>query len=245
MSKLSEMSTFQLVVMIAFGAFAVGAVAMFAIGGLGGDEADSNINVTLWGTMDRRIAEEWLRGNFEDNDNVNVVYKYVNEENFDNELIDKMSLERGPDMVLISQDRLIRHRERLMKIPYDFYSENQFMSDYPQVAEVFLNKKEGYSYGFPVLIDPVVMYWNRSFVRNAGYTRPPDRWSNLKDFIQDSIKKAGNKIERSPIALGGYENIEHSKAILSTLVFQSGGGIVEGEVNNLKSVFNKEFNRSI
>ena len=245
MSKLDQMSTFNLILLIAFGASAVGAVALFAIGGIGGGDGMRNIDLTLWGSMDRRIVEDWLDKNFEDNPNINVEYRYINENSFDMELVEEMSLERGPDMVLISQDQINRHRERLMAVPFNVYSERQFRDTFIQSAEVFLDRSKGSIYAFPVLVDSIVMYWNRSFVREMGYTRPPEKWGDLGDFVRAGTKRAGDRIERGSVAFGEYSNLEHAKGILSTLIFQAGGRVLTGELSDLSVVFENDFGRRV
>ena len=245
MSKLGEMSTFQLSVMIVFGAAAVIAIGIFAMGGAGGGDSIRATELTLWGSVDRRVIEPWLKENFDDNSAINVNYRYVSVDSFDVELLDKMSIGQGPDMVLISQNKLVRHKDRILPIPFSYYPETRFRETFVDSAEVLLDRRESIMYAFPVLVDPIVMYWNRAYVRESGYTRPPDRWGNLGDFVRANIIRSGDVIERSPVALGEYSNIEHAKEIISTLIFQAGGQIVRGQVSGLEAVLKEDFGRTI
>lgn len=245
MSKINEMTTFQLSIMIAFGVAAVGAVIAFATGSLMSGDSIRAVDLTLWGSIERRVAEAWLEENFENDPRINVNYRYVSEDRFDIELIDRMSVGEGPDMILISQNRLVRHKDRIAPIYFSFYSESRFRDTFVQSAEILLDRNKGVMYGLPLLVDPIMMYWNRAYVRESGYTRPPDRWGNLGDFIRANIRRAGDRIERSPVALGEYRNIEHAKEILSTLIFQAGGEIVSGQVSNLSGVLDDSFGRRI
>ncbi len=238
------MSTFQLVVTGIFGIAAVVATAVFALANFGGDTRYL-VFLELWGSVDEKVMEGWLEENFSDHPELRVNYKYIPERRFDEELLEAMSLGRGPDMALISQDQVTRHEKRIVRIPFSHYSERDFRDIFTQAGEVFMDQKEGFIYGLPVLVDPLVMYWNRTFTRASGYPRPPVRWGDFADFVTDNVRQERRDIVVSAAGLGEYDNIEHSKAILSTLIFQAGGKIIDGRPENFKVNLSDRFNMPV
>ncbi len=236
MSKIGEMSTFQLVLMLVFGVAAVVAVAVFALGGILGGGSGPVTRLELWGSVEERFVRDWIKETFEENEDIKVDYKYISADSFDEELVDKISVNEGPDMVLMSQDQIFRHRNRIYNISFDSFSKSQFRNTFVQSTEVFLNDKEDSLYGLPVLIDPIVMYWNRSLLRGTGYVRPPESWGDFNGFVSDTVLKEDGIIIEPSVALGEYENVEHSRDILSTLIFQSGGGIIKEDKDGFSVV---------
>lgn len=240
MSKIGEMSTFQIVLMTSFGVAAVMAVAVFAIGSFGGGPGPTKLN--LWGSMEESLVREWVEKTFEENEEVTVEYRYILPEKFDRELLEAMAMGKGPDMILINQNQIAEHERRIYEITSSSFSERRFRDTFIQAGEVFLNRDKGYSYGFPVLIDPVVMYWNRSLVMDSAYARPPESWDEFPDFVSGTVKRRGMEIEIASVALGEYENIEHSKEILNTLIFQQGGGIIKKSASGFNVVLDDKIN---
>ena len=243
MSKIGEMSTFQIVLMTSFGVAAVMAVAVFALGSFGPGGGPAKVH--LWGSMEERLVSDWIEKTFEENEELVVEYRYIPIERFDRELLEAMAMGQGPDLVLISQDQIVEHNRRILTISFSSFSERQFRDTFVQAGEVFLNREEKYSYGFPVLIDPVVMYWNRDLVRESGYIRPPERWGDFPEFVSGTVRKQGTEINRSSVALGEYENIEHSKEILSTLILQAGGGIIKKDTGRFTAIINERTDKPV
>ena len=78
----------------------------------------------------------------------------------------------------------------------------------------------------PILVDPLVMYWNRSLFNAASLALPPKAWDELVDLSTKLTKTDPSfSVLQSTIALGGYENVTNAKEILATLVMQAGNPI--------------------
>ncbi len=244
MARIKEMSTFQLVLFGVFGAAAVGAVIIFAMGGRSG-QLSQTVTLELWGFLEEPIIDEWLEGNFDDDSLIKIKYTYVQKDRFNQRLWQAEALGKGPDIVLISQDQIKPNEELILTVPYDVFSERNFRDIFVQAADVFLNRSEGFVYGFPILVDPLVMYSNRSHVREAGHISAPTKWADFGDFVMDSVKRERNVIERYSVALGEYENIEHFKAIISTLIFQAGGQILSGDITKQETMIDEKMNQPI
>ena len=244
MSGIKEMTTFQIVLMAVFGAAAIGAVILFAVGGRTGEMLNTT-KLELWGSLEAPVVDDWLKKNFESNSQLEVNYTYIQKERFNQRLWQAEALGKAPDIILISQDQIKPNEELILTVPFDVFTERDFRDTFVDAGDVFLNRSGGFIYGFPVLVDPLVMYSNRSHIRESGYVRAPSRWIDFGDFVVDSVKRERNNIKRYSVALGEYENIEHAKAIVSTLIFQAGGQILSGEITEQEATIKDSFNQPI
>ena len=82
--------------------------------------------------------------------------------------------------------------------------------------------------GLPLVVDPIVMYYNKDILSNEGMVNPPVTWDELFTLNQTLTKKENTgTINQSMIALGGYKNINNAKDILATLLIQNKNQIIE------------------
>jgi ABC-type glycerol-3-phosphate transport system substrate-binding protein len=73
------------------------------------------------------------------------------------------------------------------------------------------------------MVDPLVMYWNRDIFASAGLASSPQYWNDFLSFgPKITSLDSSQNVKRSAVALGTWQNILHSKAILSTLFMQAG-----------------------
>ena len=246
MSKLSDMSTFQLALLIFFGSSAVVMTIVLAFFQESSKSSSIKLTLEMWGVIsDVEVVENWIENVLPEKEGVAVSYRYIPIENFYRIFLESHARGQSPDILLISHDQIFPKRDWIYKIPFDFFPERQFRDTFAPVTEVFIDRNEGLVYGLPVLIDPLVMYWNRQLVRQTGIIRPPNRWSDFNDFTQKTVRREGGKITMSSVALGEYQNIEHAKEIISTLIFQAGGGVLCGDVSELKSCINEKYGFAI
>ena len=80
---------------------------------------------------------------------------------------------------------------------------------------------------FPMSIDPLVMYYNRSMLDANGIVYPPVTWDDVIKMTPTLTKKDdSNKIIKSAMAFGHFSNVVHAKDILVTLFMQAGNPII-------------------
>jgi ABC-type glycerol-3-phosphate transport system substrate-binding protein len=74
----------------------------------------------------------------------------------------------------------------------------------------------------------MVLYWNRDLLTNASYAQPPRYWDEVHDMADVLTRRdAANNVVQSTVAFGEYDNVNHAKEIVSTLIQQAGGEIVQ------------------
>jgi ABC-type glycerol-3-phosphate transport system substrate-binding protein len=192
-------------------------------------------NVVIWGTLPDTTMKTFLQrpemiATFTAK-KVAVTYVSKPANTFDQDVVEAIASGKGPDAVMISQDAALQYLDKIIMIPYSSFSESSFKDSqkgYVQEAELFLTK-QGIE-ALPFTLDPIVMYWNRTMLTNAGIASPPTLWSQF--YIPDGVIAKINKIDtnhniiKTALALGTYSNVSHAKDILSLLMFQAGSKIV-------------------
>src|SRR5690606_22468237 len=99
-------------------------------------------------------------------------------------------------------------------------------STYIDGAEIFALSDGLYAY--PIAVDPLMLYWNRDLLTNAGFLAPPATWAELVNTYTSALttREFDRSITQSAVALGEYQNIRNSFGIISSLLIQAGSRLV-------------------
>ncbi len=226
-------NTFQLIITIIFGAFAVIGVIFL---GLQRSTPQDAINVEVWGVLDEDVFERVTGELFAGNNAVNISYEEFSRDDFDIELTEALAEDRGPDAILINEDQILTHQEKIIAIPYETFSLRDFKDTYIDGADIFTNE-EGII-GFPLYVDPLVMYWNKNIFANAGLVSPPSYWDEFNTVVPDLTESDFNgTIQQAGVSFGEMRNVDNAKDVLSAMLIQAGTPIVErnsfGELENV------------
>lgn len=181
--------------------------------------------VILWGTFKSEhvlsLLEEF------NNANPSFVVQYVQKssKDFNQELLEALASGQGPDMFFLSGNLAFHYNNKILAIPYQNYSLSSFKRSFVSAGEVFLTSRG--ILAFPMTVDPLVMYYNRSMLDANGIVNPPDNWDDFINIVPTlNQKDETNKIIKSAVALGHFSNVSHAKDILATLFMQTGNKIV-------------------
>lgn len=230
------MSKFQLVFLLVCGVFIVAGVAIFALGGLTSDSKNL-AQATMWGTVSRDVFEQAVENSGLGRDKLfDVTYVQKDSATFDQEFLEALASGRGPDLVFVTNKTLLRNASKLYPIPYDTYSARDFRNNFAEIGEVFFTPTG--ILALPLVVDPLVLYWNRDILSNVGRTTPPRVWSEFYDLSALFTKKDTNfNITQSVAPLGEFANVSHATELLSLLFMQAGTPIVnrdsEGAIRNV------------
>lgn len=220
----SKSSTFQIILYVVLVLAIIVGVLLFSIRRTNSNQGASP--VTMWGTLPEQIIRELTEAiNLAERDSVNITYTEFSETNFEENLVEALAAGNGPDMVLMKDDLLLRHENKLYTIGYDFYPQKTFKETFVESGDVLL-KEDGIT-GLPYLIDPMVMYWNRSLLNSSGISNPPKTWNEFTQLIPRIVQKdATFNISKAAISMGEFRNIKNAKEILIGLIMQAGNPIV-------------------
>lgn len=233
------MKNFQLVTIIVFIALAIFGILVFSGAiPIGNNNAPGSLGtVVLWGTVKGATIAPLLEEFNEANPTFVVKYVEKEVESFDQDLLEALAEGTGPDMFFLPDNLAFHYANKIFPIPFTSYSLASFKNNFAGAGEVFLTEES--ILAFPLLIDPLMMYYNRSLLDANGVVYPPAFWDDLASLAPKLTKKNDfNKIVKSAIALGHFSNVTHAKDILAALFMQAGNRIVTEK----DGVFNSSLN---
>lgn len=229
------MNNFQTILVAIFLAFFVFGVLIFSgvlkVGG-GGNSSGISGKLVIWGTLPNDEVSELFENIGGPDSTFTVDYIEKNNDTYEQNLIEAFAQDKGPDLFILSPDMIMKNHNFIYTIPYTSHSEKSFTSTFIDGADMLLTK-EGIL-GYPLLSDPLVLYYNKDMLSNAGILFPPKTWDELFDLTPKLTKKdVDGTIKQSTIALGQYDNVDHAKEILSMMLLQSNNPILtRDDVNN-------------
>jgi len=232
---------FQIIILIIFIAAAIFGVLVFSGAiPLGSGGEGSLGTVVLWGT----IPAQAIAAPLEDFNNANPTFtvNYVQKsvDTFDRDLLEALASGKGPDMFFLPDNLAFSYANKIFTIPYGSYPLSTFKNVFAGAGEVFLTGKG--ILAFPMSIDPLMLYYNRSILDANGVIYPPSTWEDMSNLVPVLTKKDdSNRILKSAVALGHFSNIVHAKDILVALFMQAGNPIIKEE----NGVFISTLNRPI
>lgn len=226
-------ASFQIIILVVFIFAAIFGVLVFSGAIPIGDKADEPGGlgtVVVWGTVKGERLSLALE-NF-NAANPSFVVKYVEKsaESFDRNLLEALASGAGPDMLFLPEDLVFHYSNKLYPIPYQTYPLATFKNTFAGAGEVFLSS--GGILALPLVVDPLLMYYNRSTLDANAVIYPPSSWDDLIALVPKLTKKdESNKISKSTLALGHFANVAHAKDILSALFMQTDNPIVSQKPN--------------
>ncbi len=241
-----KLRPFELVLVVVFGTLMFVALILLRTYDAPPDENVSQVGaISIWGVLPDATFNKML-STVRDSDEgfKQVTYRYIPEENFDEVFVNALADQTPPDLLLIPHDRLIKHRARLEAIPYESFPVRDFRSMYIDGASIF-TLSDGV-YGFPIAVDPLLMYWNRDIFTSGGFLVAPTTWEEVVgDTVPTlTVRNFNRKIERSALAMGEYSNIKNAFPLLSLLLLQGGSSLVTESQNQYKILINQSVSNS-
>lgn len=218
---------FQIIILILFifTAF-IGVLVFSGAIPIGSDRPGSLGKVVLWGTAPSLIMSDIINDFNNANPTFVVTYAQKSADTFDQDLLEASASGIGPDMFFLPDNLVFHYVDKIFTIPYESYPLVSFKNNFGNAGEVFLTSKG--ILAFPMTIDPLMMYYNRSMLDANGIVYPPAYWDEMIKMATLLTKKDdSNKIIKSAIAFGHFSNVFHAKDILVTLFMQAGNPIIK------------------
>lgn len=182
---------------------------------------------------------------------ITIEYKKLRYDEYEDELIDALAEDRGPDIFSIHNTWLKKYESKIAPMPaqitmaYPVVKGTMKKEIIPEIRttrsislkdiedkyvdvvddDVVINV-EGNKlvFALPLSVDTLAMYYNKDLLNNANISQPPTYWN--REF-QQNVKKltrqnTKGEIIQSGVALGDSDNIERYSDILSVLMMQNG-----------------------
>jgi multiple sugar transport system substrate-binding protein len=232
---------FQIIILVVFIAAAILGVLVFSgaipIGKTG---AGSLGTVVLWGTVPAQVMNAPITAFNTANTEFTIKYEEHSPDTFNQDLLEALADGTGPDLFFLPDNLTYQYSNRIFTIPFSSYPLANFENTFAGAGNVFLNDKG--IMAFPMTIDPLMMYYNRSILDANGIVYPPATWDDLASLAPTLTQKDNtNTITESAVALGDFSNVTNAKDILATLFMQTGNPIVK----EIGGIFNSTLGSSI
>lgn len=229
---------FQLIILIVFIAAAIFGILVFSGAIPIGKSGEGSLGtVVLWGTVPNASLAQAIEDFNRANTTFTVKYVQKSADTFDQDLLEALAAGTGPDLFFLPDNLAFHYSNKILAIPYASYPLTTFKNVFAGAGEVFLTSK-GIS-AFPMTIDPLMMYFNRSMLDASGIVYPPTTWDDLASMTPSLTKKDDtNKIIKSAVAMGHFSNVAHAKDILSTLFLQAGNPLIAEKDGSWNSTLN-------
>lgn len=180
--------------------------------------------VVIWGTLPQKSMQTTLSQVA----NIDAAFKNVSYVQKDpttlaSDIATAIATGSSPDLVLASQEDLYGLTKFIEPIPYSSLPVTTFTNTFIKEGGLFMaNDGQGY-YGVPFLVDPLVLFSNRSILSNSGIPKPPVSWEGLVGLVPNvAVLTPTRQVTRGLIGLGMYNNVRNARGILSALFLQQG-----------------------
>ena len=181
--------------------------------------------VTIWGTLPSSTITEMVNQlNQTRASALSINYVQIPAVDFRRQFIEELANGRGPDAILVPQQYILGLVDKVIEIPNTALSQRAYQDTFIGQSDLYITQT-GFT-AIPFLVDPMVMYWNRTMFTNAGIAKYPVYWDEFANIGKKiDIKDINSNIRRSSIAMGEFANIDHAREILSTLFLQAGNPV--------------------
>ncbi len=219
-----KLSTFQIILFVVLGFAILIGVLVFSF--QRSKSGNQTVNVTMWGMVPNEIIITLTdKMNEAHRDSINLTYTQIPPTEFESKLVEALASGTGPDLVVFNNDLLVKHENKLANITYDFYPQKTFKDTFIGAGDILL-KTDGIS-GLPWIVDPLVMYYNRTILNNEGIAVPPKYWDEFLALVPALVKKDSTfNLSRSAVSFGEFRNVKNAREIFATLVMQAGNPII-------------------
>lgn len=183
-------------------------------------------SVVIWGTFDKSAFDPVMQEiGRTDRDFQAVSYVQKDARTFEEDLVNAIAEGRSPDLIILNHEELIVLRAKLQPIAFDVFPARDMRDQYVDGFEIFARSNG--LYAIPLFIDPTVMYWNRDLFATGGLALPPYTWESLISATEQlTLRDASRDLLQATVAFGEYDNVLNAKAILLTLLMQSGSQMI-------------------
>ncbi len=245
-AKITERFTKQQLIFISVSGAVVLIFILLLVGIIPGrrDRGGEQVELVIWGVDDEDIWRGTINGFREIYPSARPTYKQIDEDNYEDELINALAAGNGPDIFMFKSSWLGEHKNKIIPAPEDKISMETFSALFPQVAEqdFILNEKV---YSMPLFIDTLALFYNRDILDRRGIVFPPETWEEFEAAVPKLREIENGRITLAAAAIGGTsETVLNSYDILSLLMLQSGVPMVNSRFDRA-DIANKNGERAL
>lgn len=211
----------------------VGVLGVF-LAGCGTDpNASYVVNLEVWGVFDDSDAYQEVFTAYRDlNPHVaNITYRKMPIETYKQDLVDALAAGNGPDIFMIRNVWTGGFADKMTPAPDTVLTVKGYQDVFPDVA-VSDFVRDGKIYAAPTSVDSLALYYNKDLFNAAGIARAPTTWEEVTQItpLLTRVNTFGG-IDQAGIALGTVDNINRSTDLLTALMYQKSGSLLNAGTN--------------
>ncbi len=192
--------------------------------------------LVVWGTnLTKSDFENYAGGDSMRMGKYNIVFKYEEKKpgEYEEALLNSFISNESPDIFLFNNTQLGQFKKLIYPLDLNSRQYNivNVQKDFPTIVEkeVVIDNR---LYMSPLSIDTLALYYNRNIFDSLSIPTGPKNWTELQSMVPMLRKIDGqNRIERSAIGMGDSASIKNSADILSLLIYQLNGKIINDSQN--------------
>ncbi len=222
-----------LIAIVVLGVVAFAAYSFFANRSSSTVDTSQTRQITLsyWGMIDDSDALKNVFKQFEsDHPGVTIQYSFQSPKDYSDRLISACGRGQCPDIFRFHSTWAPQYVQRglLAPMPTSVYTNTEFENTFYPAVATDLKTANGYV-GVPLMFDGLGLYINKRILQASGKS-VPTTWDELRSLARElTVVGADGSIERSGIAMGTSNNVDHFSDILATLIYQNGGDPLKPE----------------
>ena len=181
--------------------------------------------VTMWGILPYQTAHTYTESIATVYPDVKVTYVEKNPATLQADLVEALASGRGPDLLMVTPSAIVQNSDRIFQMPFTSLSQQAFLSTFVDQGQLFVTPQG--ILALPILVDPMVMYYNRDLLTSSFVVKPPETWTDVVALNKLLTKKDdAGKLLAETAALGTVDNILHAKDLLIMLSIQAGSKLI-------------------
>lgn len=223
-------------------------------------KSDKPIEVTLefWGLWDNSDNWEEIIRKFEsktynlNGQKINVSINYTKKDfnSYEEDIAKAKEKNNAPDIFMINNNWFGEYIDLLEPLENNNAYEKEYnLISYSDIQNIFSTNTitdavyQDKLYGMPLYSDSLVLYYNKDLFEKEGIDEPPRSWKEFNKVVKKlTILDHKDEIVQAGAALGTGKNINRSSDILSLLIMQGGGSVID---DNSEVDINKEIEVNI
>lgn len=217
---------------------------------VGGSDVGKKVTLEFWGVFDDGTDFSKVIRDFNNqNPNIAVIYKQFSFEDYEREMINSLAGGTRPDVLMIHNTWLPKHKDKLTPLPASTPDTDQSLMTFGDFRDQFVEvavqdlTANGQIYAMPLYVDTLALYYNRDSFNNAGITLPPENWEEFNSAVERLTKlDADGNVIQAGAAIGVSGNINRSTDILMAFMLQS--GVRMTDIENTSAIFSKRVNNT-
>ncbi len=175
--------------------------------------------LVVWGVGDDRPTYEQIFERF----GSPITYVKKDFSNYEQDLVNALASGQGPDVFMIHNSWLYKHRGKIIPAPADIVAPLAVQQKFPDVVTTDF-VREGSVYSLPLSIDTLALFYDKDVFNGAFISEPPRTWSEFEELaLRLTRRDAGGNIIQPGVAMGGSARlIDKATDVLEMLMLQNG-----------------------